>query len=280
MEIKFTKMHGIGNDYIYVDCMKGEPADPAALSVEMSRRRFSVGADGLILICPSDVADVRMRIFNADGSEAKMCGNGIRCVGKFVYDKSITRKNPLSVETLGGIKTLELTVADGEVSAARVDMGIADFTPTAVPVLSEKPLINSPIEVLGSTYLTTAVSMGNPHTVTLVDNPGEFDLERIGPAFERHPLFPERVNAEFIRVIDRHTIEMRVWERGSGETFACGTGASASGAAAVKLGLCDFDTPITLRLLGGELSITCRRDFRVFMSGPAETVYEGVYKIR
>lgn len=280
MEIKFTKMHGIGNDYIYIDCTSSPLPDPAALSAAMSRRHFSVGSDGLILICPSEVADVKMRIFNADGSEAKMCGNGVRCVGKFVFDKGISKKNPLTVETLGGIKILELTVENGEVAAVRVDMGIADFSPAAIPVLSEAPLVNSPIEVLGKTYLTTSVSMGNPHTVTIVDDPSAFDLERIGPAFERHSLFPERVNAEFIRILDRQTIEMRVWERGSGETWACGTGASAAAAAAVKLGLCDYDKPITVKLLGGDLTIICRRDFRIFMSGPAETVYEGIYKVR
>ena len=280
MEIKFTKMHGIGNDYIYVDCMRQMLPDPASLSVTMSRRRHSVGSDGLILICPSDVADVKMRIFNADGSEAKMCGNGIRCVGKFVYDKNIVRKKSLSVETLGGIKYLELSVKDGEVSSVRVDMGVADFTPAAVPHLSPSPLIDSPIEVLGKIYRTTSLSMGNPHTVTIVDNSATFELEKIGPAFESHPLFPERVNAEFIKIHDRNHIEMRVWERGSGETFACGTGASASVAAAVRLGLCDADRPVKVSLLGGELEITCRSDFRVFMDGPAETVYEGIYKVR
>lgn len=280
MEIKFTKMHGIGNDYIYIDCMRQTPENPAALSRAMSRRRHSVGSDGLILICPSDVADVRMRVFNADGSEARMCGNGIRSVGKLVYDKNIIRKTSLSVETLGGIKYLELNVKDGEALSVRVDMGVADFTPAAIPHLSPTPLIDSPIEVLGRVYRTTSLSMGNPHTVTLVDDVASLELEKIGPAFESHPLFPERVNAEFIKIPDRQNIAMRVWERGSGETLACGTGACASVAAAVRLGLCDAGVPVRVSLLGGELKITCGPDYRVVMEGPAETVYEGIYKVK
>ncbi len=282
MEIRFTKMHGIGNDYIYVNCMEHELPEPGKVSAAMSKRHFSVGSDGLILICPSKTADVRMRMFNADGSEGRMCGNGIRCVGKYVYDKNIVRKKNLTVETLSGIKHLELTVDEnsGEVSTVKVDMGFADFSPSSVPVLSDVPFINLPLEVQGKTYLATCVSMGSPHVVTYVENPAGMDLEHIGPSFETHRLFPDKINAEFIRVIDRRTIEMRVWERGSGETMACGTGACASAAASVKLGLCDFNTPITVKLLGGDLTIVCREDWRIFMTGPAEKVFEGIYQYK
>lgn len=282
MEIRFTKMHGIGNDYIYINCMERELPDPAAVSVAMSQRHFSVGSDGIVMICPSDIADVKMRIFNADGSEAKMCGNGIRCVGKFVYDKNIVKKKSISVETLSGIKQLSLTLddRDGEVSLVTVDMGKADFAPEKVPLKSSVPFIDKPIEILGKTYRTTCLSMGNPHAVVYVDDPEKFDLLSIGPLFETHTLFPDRINTEFIRVIDRRTIKMRVWERGSGETFACGTGACATVVASVKLGLCDADVPITVKLLGGDLQITCMNDWRVFMTGPAETVYEGIYQYK
>lgn len=275
-------MHGIGNDYIYVNCMEHELPEPGKVSAAMSKRHFSVGSDGLILICPSKTADVRMRMFNADGSEGRMCGNGIRCVGKYVYDKNIVRKKNLTVETLSGIKHLELTVDEnsGEVSTVKVDMGFADFSPSSVPVLSDVPFINLPLEVQGKTYLATCVSMGSPHVVTYVENPAGMDLEHIGPSFETHRLFPDKINAEFIRVIDRRTIEMRVWERGSGETMACGTGACASAAASVKLGLCDFNTPITVKLLGGDLIIVCREDWRIFMTGPAEKVFEGIYQYK
>lgn len=281
MEIKFTKMHGIGNDYIYIDCMDKELPDPGAVSIAMSPRHFSVGSDGIVLICPSRVADVKMRIFNADGSEARMCGNGIRCVGKFVYDRNIVRKKNISVETLSGIKQLELTTgSDRLVSLVTVGMGKADFTPEKIPVISGVPFVNMPLEVHGKVYLATCVSMGNPHAVVYVDDPATLDLGQTGPAFEKHRLFPDRINTEFIKVIDRRTIEMRVWERGSGETYACGTGACAAAAASVKLGLCDAGVPVTVRLTGGDLEITVSDDWQVFMTGPAETVYEGIYQYK
>lgn len=278
MEIQFTKMHGIGNDYIYVNCMERELPCPEKISLEMSPRHFSVGSDGLILICPSQVADARMRMFNADGSEGKMCGNGIRCVGKFLYDKGIVKKTELSVETLGGIKYLSLTVKNGLVESVRVDMGTAILTPGEIPVAMEgESVINRPLEVNGKTDFITCVSMGNPHAVIFTEGIGDFDLEKMGPHYENHPVFPERVNTEFIEVLERNVLNMRVWERGSGETFACGTGACASVVAAILNGHCDYDTPVTVKLIGGELSITVTKDLKVYMTGPATTVYEGIY---
>lgn len=280
MKIEFTKMQGTGNDYIYIDCQKYNLPDPARLAREMSRRRFSVGADGIVLICRSEVADLKMRIFNADGSEAGMCGNGIRCVGKYVHDRGIKRARRLSVETPSGIKHLELTVGDdGCVSSVKVDMGRADFLPVSVPVLSAEPVINRPLSILGKTYPATCLSMGNPHAVIIMSEDLDLlDLERVGPAFERHELFPDRANVDFIRVLNRNTIQMRVWERGSGETLACGTGAGAAVAAAARLGLCSFDTPVIVKLPGGELLIVCDSDYHITMEGPAVTVYEGVYE--
>ena len=279
MKISFTKMHGIGNDYIYVNCMDEELADPNRVSYVMSARRFSVGADGLVMICASQVADAKMRMFNADGSEGKMCGNAIRCVGKFLYDNGIVVKNQLSIETLSGIKYLNLNVENGKVASVEVDMGKAILTPCDIPVSFDgERMINAPVEVNGKTYGLTAVSMGNPHAVTFMDEIDSLDLERMGPHFENHPIFPDRVNTEFVRVIDNQTLQMRVWERGSGETFACGTGACATVVAAVLNGICKTDTPITVQLRGGNLKIVCDKDMRVFMTGPAEKAYEGVFE--
>ena len=278
MEIRFTKMHGIGNDYIYINCMDGVPFDPAALSVAMSPHRFSVGGDGIILICASDVADAKMRIFNADGSEAMMCGNGIRCVGKYLYDYGIVPKTEIAVETLSGVKYLSLTVENGKAKTIRVDMGKASFAPEAIPTTWNGEMVNAPVPVAGETYNITGVSMGNPHGVVYVDDPAALDLAAIGPAFEHNPVFPNRVNTEFVKIADPTHLIMRVWERGSGETYACGTGACAVAAASVKNGYSPADTPITVKLLGGELTITARSDWSVTMEGPAEKVYEGVYE--
>ena len=279
MKIPFTKMHGIGNDYIYVNCMKEELADPNRVSFVMSPRRFSVGADGLVMICSSQVADAKMRMFNADGSEGKMCGNAIRCVGKFLYDNGIVVKDQLSVETLSGVKYLNLNVENGRVSSVEVDMGKAILTPKEISVNYDGDrMIDAPVEVNGKTYHLTAVSMGNPHAVTFMDEIDSLDLERMGPHFENLPIFPDRVNTEFVRVIDSETLQMRVWERGSGETFACGTGACATVVAAVLNGICKTDTPITVQLRGGNLKIVCDKDMRVFMTGPAEKAYEGVFE--
>ena len=281
MKLRFTKMHGISNDYVYFSTFDQQIDDPGALSVRLSDRRTGVGGDGIILVCPSDVADAKMRIFNADGSEGKMCGNGIRCVGKFVYDKGLVppEKTTITIETLSGIKTLELTVKDGRVQSARVDMAAAILKPADIPVLYDgDTMINAPLEVNGKIWNVTAVSMGNPHCVTFVDDVDALDLRKIGPYFEKHKAFPEQVNTEFVRVIDDHTLQMRVWERGSGETWACGTGACATAVAACLNGYCKKGEDITVRLRGGELIIRYT-DETVIMTGPAATVFEGEAEI-
>ena len=272
MKIPFTKMQGIGNDYIYVNCMSGEYFDPAELSVKMSPRHMSVGADGLVLICSSDTADAKMRMFNADGSEGRMCGNAIRCVGKYLYENGIVDKINISVETLSGIKYLTLTVENGKVSYVSVDMGTASFVPCKIPVVSESELINAPITVPSGGYRFTAVTVGNPHAVIYADEIDSLDLYKIGPEFENNELFPERINTEFVKVISDTHLQMRVWERGSGETWACGTGACAVVAASVKNGICSANTEITVTLIGGDLKITCSDDYRLTMRGAAVKV--------
>ena len=279
-EIKFTKMHGIGNDYIYIDCFKENIPDPEYLAKVMSPRRTSVGSDGVILICPSEVADAKMRMFNLDGSEGKMCGNGIRCVGKYIYDTGIAHKETLTVETLSGIKTLKVTEENGKAVSLTVDMGEPILVPKDIPVLFDgERMINEPLEIDGKEYRITAVSMGNPHAVVFCDNVKDLDLEKIGPKFEFNPIFPEQVNTEFIRVIDNKTLEMRVWERGSGETFACGTGACAAAVAAVLNGYCEKGTEITVHLKCGDLTITYADNSHIYMRGAAEKVYDGVYEL-
>ncbi len=259
----FTKMQGLGNDYLYV---YGEvPADVGALSVRLSERHFGAGSDGMIYITPSSVADFGMRIFNADGSEAKMCGNGIRCVGKYVYDKGYTDKTTLTVETLSGIKTLRLHVVCGKVKTVTVSMG-------TVTVGAEMTL-----DAGGVPVTCTPVSVGNPHAVIFTDNAESAPVTTLGPRIEHHPVFPGGVNAEFVQVLSDRELRMRVWERGSGVTMACGTGACASATAAVAKGFCPPHTPITVRLDGGPLEITVMDDGEVTMTGPAETVYEGEY---
>lgn len=278
-KIKFTKMHGIGNDYIYINCFEQKIENPNELAIKMSPRRFSVGADGVILICPSDVADVKMRMFNLDGSEGKMCGNGIRCVGKYIYDNNIAHQSVVTVETLSGIKTLEIADKCGKAETITVDMGTPELTPSKIPAVAEgNAIINQPITVAGRQYRITAVSMGNPHAVVFCDEIDSLNLERIGPDFEHHAMFPEQVNTEFIRVINKNTLQMRVWERGSGETLACGTGACASVVAAVKNGYCKQNEEITVHLAGGDLFITYAADGRVFMRGGAEKVFDGEYE--
>ncbi len=279
-QIKFTKMHGIGNDYVYINCFEQTIKNPEELAMKMSPRRFSVGADGVILICPSDVADAKMRMFNLDGSEGKMCGNGIRCVGKFIYDNDIAHKSIITVETLSGIKTLEITDVGGKASSITVDMGKAEFSPDKIPAIADcDTIIDTAVTVDGKEYNVTALSMGNPHAVTFCDEIDNLNLSEIGPHFEHHDMFPEQVNTEFIRVIDDHTLQMRVWERGSGETFACGTGACAAAVAAVVNGYCKQDQEITVHLVGGDLFITYKSDGTVFMRGGAEKVFDGVYEI-
>ena len=280
-KLRFTKMHGISNDYVYISTFDQPEEDWEQLAIRLSDRRTGIGGDGIILVCPSEVADAKMRIFNADGSEGKMCGNGIRCVGKFVYDKGLVPadKTTVTIDTLSGIKTLELTVRDGKVQSARVDMGAAILNPAAIPVKFDGDrMIDTPLEVDGKTWNVTAVSMGNPHCVTFVDDVDSLALEKIGPHFENHPAFPERVNTEFVRVIDDHTLQMRVWERGSGETWACGTGACATAVAACLNGYCKKGDDITVHLRGGDLVIRYTDD-TVIMTGPASTVFEGEVEI-
>lgn len=274
--MKFTKMQGIGNDYIYVNCFEEKVDDPERVSQIVSDRHFGIGGDGLVLIMPSEKADFRMRMFNADGSEGNMCGNATRCIGKFVYDNGLTDKTEITLETKSGIKYLTLYPENGKVKTVLVNMGKAVLTPADIPMKAEgESFINKPIEVLGSEAYITAVSMGNPHAVTYVDDVVSLDLEKIGPAFENHPIFPERVNTEFIKVLDSHTIQMRVWERGSGETWACGTGACAAAVASVKNGYFKKGEEITVKLRGGDLFITYSTDGTVLMRGAAETVFTG-----
>ena len=275
--MRFTKMHGLGNDYIYVNGFKEKIANPSELAIKLSDRHFGIGSDGLIIINPSKVADFEMAMYNADGSRGEMCGNGIRCVAKYVYDYGLIDKSirKISVETLGGIKYLDLTVLNDKVQSVKVNMGRPELTAQKIPVIFEKEkVINEKIVVDGREYHMTCVSMGNPHAVVFIDDVANFDIEKIGPLFENNELFPKRINTEFARVIDRNTIEMRVYERGSGETLACGTGACATAVAAILNGLAD--TNVTIKLLGGDLKIkweSCDSD--VYMDGPATVVFDG-----
>lgn len=275
--MKFTKMHGIGNDYIYVNCFEETVDEPEKVAIVLSDVRKGIGSDGLVMIMPSDVADFRMRMFNIDGSEGKMCGNATRCIGKYVYEKGLTDKKEITLETLSGIKYLTLFVnSDNKVELVRVDMGKAILEPKNIPVNSElDKFIDVPVDVDGKTYNLTCVSMGNPHAVLFTEGIAELDLEKIGVKFENHPLFPERINTEFIEVINNHTLNMRVWERGSGETFACGTGACASAVASVLNGYCKYDEEILIHLRGGDLRITYKSDGTVLMTGSADFICDG-----
>lgn len=277
--MKFTKMHGLGNDYVYVNCFEEKIDNPPAVARFVSDRHFGIGSDGLIMINPSKAADFEMEMYNADGSRGEMCGNGIRCVAKYVYDYGLTDKTQISVETLGGIKYLDLTVEDGKVSLVKVDMGKPELEADLIPIISEREqVIDEPIEVDGKEYHMTGVSMGNPHAVIYVDDVKGLDLEKIGPKFENHERFPKRINTEFVHCIDRQTVEMRVWERGSGETLACGTGACAVAVSSILNNL--TDTQVTVKLLGGDLQIEWDREKdRVFMTGPATVVFDGVIDI-
>ena len=273
--MKFTKMQGCGNDYVYVNCFEETVRHPEELAVRLSNRHFGIGSDGLILICPSDKADFRMAMYNMDGSEGKMCGNGVRCIAKYVYDHHLTDKTQITLETLAGIKHLDLSVENGKVMNVTVDMGQPVFKGSQIPVRIDKDMIvNEPITTDGMLWHMTCVSMGNPHAVVFVEDTQHMDLNAIGPAFEKHPLFPEQVNTEFVQVIDRKNINMRVWERGSGETLACGTGACASVVACV---LNDkTDDAVRVHLLGGDLFIKYdRKKKTVFMTGPAVEVFNG-----
>lgn len=282
--IHFTKMQGAGNDYVYLDRMAPDlpplPLPPSELARRMSPRHTSVGADGLVLILPSSVADARMQMFNADGSEGMMCGNAVRCVGKYLYDNGCLTKTSISVETKAGIKRLDLHLGkDDQVATVTVDMGQASLSPTDIPLSCECPVINTPVSVLDETHRITALSVGNPHAVIFSDDPHAIDLPKIGSALECHPLFPDRANIEFVRVENDRTLDLRVWERGSGETLACGTGACAAVASAVLMGHCPASTPITVRMRGGCLTITCTPDLCLSMTGDAVCVYDGVYHL-
>ncbi len=271
----FTKMEGCGNDYVYVDCTAKALENPAEVAKKVSDRHFGIGSDGLILIKSSDRADFFMEMYNADGSRSPMCGNGIRCVGKFVYDKGLTDKKSISIDTPAGIKYLDLNVADGKVATVKVNMGHPIFDPSQIPVVSDNETVVDEIITVGNNeYRMTCVSMGNPHAVVFVDSVDDFPVETVGMLFENHERFPERVNTEFVEFVDRTHLKMRVWERGSGETWACGTGTCAAAVAAVLNGLCDTD--VNVKLLGGTLRITWDRDNDlVYMEGPARTVFEG-----
>ena len=277
--IKFTKMHGLGNDYVYMDAIHQNIENESSLAQFVSNRNFGIGSDGLILICKSDVADFKMRMFNSDGSEAEMCGNGIRCVGKFVFDKGLTNKTEVKIETLAGIKTLKLNIKKGKVSTARVDMGEPILEPKEIPVISNEDIVkNLEISVEDRNFRFTCVSMGNPHAITFVDDTKNFDVEKYGKVIEVDKNFPRKTNVEFIEVIDKNNIKMRVWERGAGETLACGTGACASTVACILNGL--TDRKVNVELLGGTLEIEWNKeDNHVYMTGPAVTVFEGKLEI-
>ena len=278
--MKFTKMQGLGNDYVYVNCFKEKIDYPPEVAKIVSNRHFGIGSDGLIMINPSKVADFEMEMYNADGSRGEMCGNGIRCVVKYVYDYGLTDKTHISVEPLGGIKYLDLTVKDGKVALVRVDMGEPELDPEKIPIIMKgysdetDRVLNAQIKVDGKEYHMTGVSMGNPHDVVYIDNVQGLDIEKIGPKFENHERFPQRINTEFARVIDRKTVEMRVWERGSGETLACGTGACAVAVASILNGYTERE--VEIRLLGGNLQIEWNEeDNHVYMTGPATVVFDG-----
>lgn len=279
--MKFTKMHGLGNDYVYVDCTKQTIKNPNKLSEIISKYHFGIGSDGLVMIMNSDKADFSMRMFNADGSEGKMCGNATRCIGKYVYDRGLTDKTQLTLETLSGIKYLTLTVVGGEVETVSVDMGKAVLSAAEIPVKSDsETVIGKTMTVSGREQNITCVSMGNPHCVIFTDGIDSLDLEKIGPGYENDEIFPERVNTEFVEIKDRNTLRMRVWERGSGETMACGTGACAVAVAAVENGFCDRGSAITVHLRGGDLSIVYRTDGHVIMTGGASFVFDGELLIK
>lgn len=277
--MKFTKMHGISNDYIYINGATEKIYNPSDVAIKLSDRHTGIGSDGIVMILPSKTCDFRMRMFNSDGSEAEMCGNASRCVGKYVYDKGLTKKTKVSLETLAGVKILNLHIVDEKVDTVTVDMGEPILRGTDIPTIFDLPMVVSqPIVVSGKKILTTCVSMGNPHSVVYVDDVDSLDLEKIGPSYECHPAFPHKTNTEFVEIISRNEVKMRVWERGAGETMACGTGACAVAVASVLNGFTDRDVRVKLR--GGDLQIKWDDDDNhVYMTGPATTVYEGDVEI-
>ena len=274
--MKFTKMHGCGNDYVYVNCFEETIDDPGKVAKFVSDRHFGIGSDGMICICPSDKADFRMAMYNSDGSEGAMCGNGVRCIAKYVYDNGLTDKTTITIETKGGIKELKLTVEDEKVTWVRVDMEAPVMEASRIPAIYDNldEIIDQPVIVDGKAYKITCVSMGNPHGVVFVDSVDNLDLEKIGPKFENHPMFPDRVNTEFIEVIDENTLKMRVWERGAGETLACGTGACASAYAAYLTHR--TGNKVLVHLTGGDLQIEYDEEKNtIYMTGPAVKVFDG-----
>ncbi|MFR0676686.1 diaminopimelate epimerase [Dysgonomonas mossii] len=274
-KLKFTKMHGAGNDYIYMNGFVQEIEDPSALAIRLSNRNFGIGSDGLVLILPSENSDFRMQMFNSDGSEAEMCGNASRCVGKYVYDNGLTTKKEIALETKAGVKYITLLEGDEKARKVTVDMGEPILDPVQIPVKVDKePVLNFPLDIDGKIWEISCVSMGNPHAVVFTTGIKELDLPVIGPKFEKHPIFPRKTNTEFIEVVDRKTLNMRVWERGAGETLACGTGACAAAVAAILNGYCD--RKITIHLIGGDLEIEWdEQNNHVYMTGEAVTVFEG-----
>ena len=275
----FTKMHGCGNDYIYFNCVGDSIENPEKLAVRLSDRHKGIGGDGIVLICPSELADAKMRMFNIDGSEGKMCGNAIRCVAKYLWDRELVRKEEIHIETLSGIKTCWVHAVEGLADTVTVDMGSAVLAPAKIPVnLAGDVIVRRNTEVAGGIYEITCVSMGNPHCIVFGEDPDGLDLESLGPAFEHDPLFPERVNTEFVQVLGPNTLKMRVWERGSGETMACGTGACASAVAAVLCGSCKMGADIVVRLRGGDLVVNYTED-RVLMTGEAREIFEGSVEV-
>ena len=275
--IRFTKMHGIGNDYIYINCMESTPDRLPELAIEMSDRHFGVGGDGIVLICPSEVADFKMRMFNKDGSEARMCGNASRCIARYVHDHGLTDRKRISLETLSGIKVLSLNMSgDGEVESVTVDMGEPEFRPELIPVHTESGrMVEEVVKTSQGEIKVTAVSMGNPHGVIFVDRIEDVDFDVLGPELESHAIWPDRANIEFLEVISRSEARMRVWERGTGETLACGTGACASAVAAALTGRCD--RKVTIHLRGGDLAVEWGEDGHVMMTGGATEVFDGIY---
>lgn len=274
--LKFTKMHGAGNDYIYINCFEETVKDPEKLAIKVSDRHFGIGSDGLILISPSDKADFKMNIYNADGSEGMMCGNGIRCVSKYVYDNGMTDKDEISVETRSGIKLIKMNVENGKVVSARVNMGEPILQADKIPTKFDgESVVRRKLTIDGKEYEVTCVSMGNPHCIVYVDDVKNIDLEKIGPKFENNEMFPERINTEFVHVVSDTELDMRVWERGSGETLACGTGSCAVTVASVLCGYCKRNTEIKINLLGGTLTDIWTDGGDVYMTGPAATVCTG-----
>ena len=274
--LNFTKMHGLGNSYVYVNCFDENVTNPNELAKICADVHFGIGADGLVLILPSKTADFKMRIFNADGTEAEVSGNATRCVGKYVYEKGLTNKNEITLETLGGIKKVDLSIEDNIVKEITVDMGKFTIVPSKIPINMEgDSVIHKPINIDGSEYRITGVSMGNPHAVVYVRNVDDVDIEELGPKFEHHELFPQRINTEFVQVIDRNILKMRVWERGNGETWECGTGACATVVASVLNGLCDYDSEVTVQLRAGELKVICKKDGTVILKGMADFLFDG-----